>query len=794
MNTSIVKKPEDFVPDSQIHIDAEHSLEQLSGRFQNIKDGLPELIKNSKDHYSRVGVKSQEEKQIIVIVSNDKKNLGVLDFAGASYEDIERWKKWSSRTANQKNISEDIEGGYGNGGKSFMVRGCKIKSSMCGYTDGKINKRGFVNTDEALRFNAGIFKDQHGKEMKNIKDSRAEFLLDRELADFGLNVASLPQPARQVFKNRKAFTFISLYGIKSWEGLNETSLTRAIHRLSIDLMEHAQAALTLETCTVWVMFGSKLLDVEPLQVADLMPFEGLESVPQISIPEKIIDPETEEEVNLKFKNPEKNFLLIKTSRQNLRLSDRLKPRNVIRVRNSRNVVANWMLADLVPIGTSQFLYGYLNCEILDDSQHLAGSDRVSLAENPITRALKHWTSEKLTEIARELLRIQASRNKEEDVDSAAETLKKLRDLMREFLQNEIPDSDQGAEDAKGSKKSKTSSKKQKGNRVDEIVLESLGKVINMAEGSIIPLVVKCYQNENGEKIYVSNPHLILRADNDIFDWVDDTYIRGKSVGSANIFFETTNTRNKVKSNVIKVNVEEIKQVKVSLPERVLKQGETLPLDLTAINSQNKEIQEFIYEAHIDETEMGRVSRKGVFTAGGIEGFATVRIKYGLKEDQVLLFKIQIGNEKIEGGGGSSGNGVPYILLCQKEAPGTEDLPQESRTHIGGEDSPTIIDYEPQWRKLGIIWINHFSHESKKFRIRGNGETMKISSGTFQRFLALKCFEVLKRLKVEEAFKSESKNMFELEQALAVAEIEAAGFLEKAYLIVKDLISSEEENE
>jgi len=168
------------------------------------------------------------------------------------------------------------------------------------------------------------------------------------------------------------------------------------------------------------------------------------------------------------------------------------------------------------------------------------------------------------------------------------------------------------------------------------------------------------------------------------------------------------------------------------------------------------------------------------------------VKYGSKEDKISILKLQVGNEKIKGTKGSSGQDIPLILLCGQDAPNREDLSKESRTHIGGEDHPTIIDYDPLWSD--VIWINHNSIESKKVRTRGEGGTMKISCRTFQQFLALKCFEILKRLRVEDTFGEENYGMTVFKEALAQAEMDTAGFLDKAYILVKDLISGEEDEE
>jgi hypothetical protein len=44
----------EFLP--EIPIDKSHTLEQVTARFQSVRDGLPELVKNAKDQYARLGI------------------------------------------------------------------------------------------------------------------------------------------------------------------------------------------------------------------------------------------------------------------------------------------------------------------------------------------------------------------------------------------------------------------------------------------------------------------------------------------------------------------------------------------------------------------------------------------------------------------------------------------------------------------------------------------------------------------------------------------------------------------
>jgi len=112
----------EFLPN--IPIDEGHTLHQLTGRFQTVKDGLPELPKNSKDQYFRLGYTDRATRQIVIIVNSSLKSLGVLDFAGAAAEDFAGWQTWSSRTASQAERSGDIEGGHGKRGQG--VHGSRI--------------------------------------------------------------------------------------------------------------------------------------------------------------------------------------------------------------------------------------------------------------------------------------------------------------------------------------------------------------------------------------------------------------------------------------------------------------------------------------------------------------------------------------------------------------------------------------------------------------------------------------------------------------------------------------------
>src|SRR5262245_5640252 len=79
---------DDFILLDEIPMDRGHTLDQLTSRFRGVKDGLPELIKNAKDQYSRLAITDREARQIVVIADTVNHRLGVLDFAGARSSDF----------------------------------------------------------------------------------------------------------------------------------------------------------------------------------------------------------------------------------------------------------------------------------------------------------------------------------------------------------------------------------------------------------------------------------------------------------------------------------------------------------------------------------------------------------------------------------------------------------------------------------------------------------------------------------------------------------------------------------
>src|SRR5204863_3864412 len=114
-----------------------------------------------------------------------------------------------------------------------------------------------------------------------------------------------PIPARQSFSHRKAFTLVVVDGVKDW--VNTRSRETLVNRLPYDLASHPQAALTLETCSVWVMRGTQVLPPGVLEVDLPDPFPGFEPR-RSSVRDELFDPRTKERIHT---SPNANFLEIR---------------------------------------------------------------------------------------------------------------------------------------------------------------------------------------------------------------------------------------------------------------------------------------------------------------------------------------------------------------------------------------------------------------------------------------------------------------------------------------------------
>jgi hypothetical protein len=751
---------------------------------------LPELIKNAKDQYSRLRVIDRGERQIVVIADTVRRHLGVIDFAGASARDFTGWMTWSSRTANRRDMAPDIEGGHGNGGKAFMVRGSTTYSFIESFSNGKLTRMGFTNDDPAKRYFPGYGKEG-GTQMKDRPETNPRGRLGEILKALAIKEDSLPQPAIEVFVRRKAYTAVVIGGVQDWRERRRAAIERSAAEIVSSLRVHPQAALTLETSSLWVLIDGRLVTREPIAVEYPEPFKGFEEPISIRVPQSLPDPKSDELIDTGAGEPGQKRLLLRTSDKQLRMTDEGKAINVIRVKNSRTVVANWSLAELVPRAESAFILGELLVPVLE-GEFLQDSHRSELAETPLARALRFWVTAQADDLARKIQKLQAHETKEEERSRANSALEEFRKLMRKYLESDdVPGlGDASAEDGdadSNSGKRPPPPPRPPGQRIDQIVLEQGRDVVALAVGTNVPLIARCYESqESGEKRLVPNVHLEFHTEPPGVFGHESGALLAADEGIAEIWVRDNESG--MESNRVLAEAVRCTGVDVVGPDEILKQGQRVRL-LVSFQTVKGRRDDLLVQGWIDETDLGRVSRNGSFTAGMAPGTATIRVRFGPSNEEVGVATLEIGHE-IQERKGPRGGDVPYVLICGDDAPGMEEYPADQRTHHGGERHPTVIE-EPQFPH--IVWINHGSKESLRVRqSRGGSRGVGgIASKSFREFLALKCFEILKRLRVRQAIGDREVPEREFTRELAQAEMDCAGFVDAAFSLADNLRTDEE---
>lgn len=784
---------DDFILPDEIPMDRSHTLDQLTSRFRGVKDGLPELVKNSKDQYSRHGVVDRAARQIVVLASTATHRLGVLDFAGARSSDFDGWTTWSSRTAGRAELSDDIEAGHGNGGKAFMVRGATNYAFLESCFESKRTRMGFKNQRQADLYKPG-YGVEAGIRLNNVAEPNATSKLERFLAHFGMSMRELPERARAVFKARNAYTGALLSGVADWDNRRKNKVRRLAEEVIAEILaSHGQTAMTVETCEVWVVVDGKLITAQPIAPLVLEPFPGFETPRQFEIPDILPDPETGDPVDMVCGASGPRYLKLQTSAKQMQLSDETKARNVIRVWNARNNVATWPLQSLGVLMTPvSFIFGEIRCPAITGA-HLGGAERIHLSDTPLVRALREWTRQKVEELAEDLHKAMMAENKPRDRAQARSVLQSIRDLMRQYLDPDAAaegDDDEhdegGPGDGRGYKRKR---KKQPfGSRVDEIILEAGKDKIAFAAGTASLLRVKCVERQaDGSTKPVKASNLQFCSDNGGVTFDAAGHASGTAAGKSKIWVEC----GKVTSNEVECEIVTATDVSVLVPAEILLQGQVLNLPITFTTPSGPR-NDLLIDGSIDEPGMGLLGRSGRFTAGFKEGQATIRIRYGNSPQHQRTTVIQIGPERVPptDSKGARGSDIPEILLCGDEAPGMDDFPPEQRTLPGGEELPTIIE-DPLFPH--VVWINPTSKESMRVRRNRGGSTGVSSIGTrnFAHFVALKCFDVLKRLHVRQALRGRTVTEYEFIQLAAFAEIECANFIDAAWELSDELLAKSE---
>lgn len=672
-----------------------------------------------------------------------------------------------------------------------MVHGSTTDSSFESVSGGRRTKMGYQNDPVHLYQPGYAIEERRPINDVSIPDVRAAFR--KSLNDLALGFGDLPEPAQRLFTSRRCFTIVQVNGIKEWVNARPETVRRKVAELPSALEQHPQASLTIESCQVWFVINGQVFREQPANIRWPEPLADFEPI-VIPVPAELVDPQSDETVVTGSGDESTRRLTLRTSARSLRTED-LRPLHVIRARNLRNIVGIWSVADLQPGASSGFIFGELAVPDLT-GDHLVGADRTLFADTPLVRALRIWTADQIGELADRIQRATAREHRPEDRDKVNHNLRKLRDLMRRFLADRSRGTEGGGpgdlgNGGPGGTPPPPPPPPPRGTTVHVIEIESGAKGMAVAVGATVPLVVRAYElPESGERLPVPYPDLrarieppgVLRAN-------DDGTITAEAPGFASLWYEPVSGNadcNRLAIESVVCNGATISDV----PERLLLQGERVTLKIVYATPPGPR-DDLVSEAAVDEIGMGRVSRQGSFTAGSNEGTATVRVRFGPRSTDTATAILQVGPERVtqRGRGGQDGGEIPLILLCGTPVPGMERYPPDQRTVPPSEYQPTIIDFEPEFEN--VIFINPDSRESMQVRRNRGGRRgmASIAADTYHQFIALKCFEILKRLRIFEGSRESALTELQFRERFATAETECAPFIEEAYRIAEALTES-----
>ena len=326
--------------------------------------------------------------------------------------------------------------------------------------------------------------------------------------------------------------------------------------------------------------------------------------------------------------------------------------------------------------------------------------------------------------------------------------------------------------------------------MDKIVLEEGRVDFALICGTKVPLIFRCLEiDEVGNARSVRNVQVKLTCTpEDQFRLNADGMITALYPGVGMIHLETHDGM--VSSNQVEVWAGKASDVGFDPPKESFLQGERRQLGFT-FETEDGPLDDALIDAEVLEPDAGRIGRHGRFTAGLQECNATVRVRYGAGSLDYRDFTVSIGPDRVTppDGNGEHGSDVPEILFCGDEAPNMTEYPPEQRTVPGGPELPTIIE-DPLFPN--IVWINSSSKEAMRVRRSGGGSSGvgRVTSRTFMHFVALKCFDILKRLHVRQQIAGGSVTEYQYMQYAAEAEMECAKFIDSAWELGDQLLTRE----
>ncbi len=412
-----------YTPDEDVRVHGDGAIRLISKLFQSHENGLPEWLKNASDAY--VNDEIEEPKRTIIVffswLRGKTPSISCLDFCGMTSEIIENYfRVWADPEASSRNSSKVlIQGGHGNGGKSYMTQMFNQHAQLHTIREGK----GCLYGVRAGTFHFGYIPDRKTGRDFSTTDIKKE--LERALSPLGCTISSLPAEVQRVAAYAKGFTLVTGYSPKGY--------TKRIpaHDLIQKLEQHPQMIQTLELCRIFALVnGQQYNEGKPLSLPIIPPMPGAEKPRIIDIPENLTVPGSGEEISTTENGSlENGKLILKTSDKHMRYRKKERHNIIFRAKSGYIGYIPVLEFDIQSPFRDQ-IYG--EC-CLDSLEPYKPNDRSRPIESPLTNAISDFIAEQIQAYAKEFEAQDRRKYSQDEKEALSEMNEALDSWKNQYL-------------------------------------------------------------------------------------------------------------------------------------------------------------------------------------------------------------------------------------------------------------------------------------------------------------------------------------------------------------------------
>lgn len=617
--------------------------------FADLKNGIPEWIKNSNDAYIRAN-KAKGERPIVVVYSANTRNYGVpafacFDIVGMSTENLAILKRWGDPTASGSGFG--ITGGHGNGGKSFAIAGFNGPTIYYTFRNSIGNIYGFPEPPRPVPawFSGG----------KDISIENPKGFLEEALSHISLEFSDLPEHVRGLLSDDiSGFTLLVGHDPKDMTG-------KFLSKWIGILRNHKEMMLPLLNCEIYVIANRRLLnDGKPLVLQDIIPMEKYTNPRVVSIPTELEDPESGKMISMVGDGK------LPQGRLTLRTIDKhiYQFHRIDYIQNDR-IIGTKPVRDFV--GQSYWtdhIFG--SCTLACLTEEYVSNLRGPLVERPLTRALNSWIENQIIIWAHEMEQaavkersVEVTEERRKRIIQQMESLNKLKDRLLDEMAGTIGSEEEGG----GGRKPRRPPAALPDFPVVSVRIASEGEVAGRlvelpltvifydAEGREVRPVIVAWRSSNPSRARVDSSRGVIVTENE---------------GTTEIWCETGDG---ITSNRISIRVVNCVEIELVPPVVQVGIGRRTKIRAYGKLDSGEELPEIRLFWQSSDTEIAIVGQHGMVT-GIAEGEARVSAREGDGTAQSVHVKV------VPEVGGGRGPSRPRFLMSEIQTAWYETEPKK----------------------------------------------------------------------------------------------------------------------